>query len=116
FYILIMINGVNMFTPPPRAEQAALLIDNKIYFNGGWNNLNINYVSDFFYLDISKPFSTNNIGLMPWTDLSSIAGRIMRTASTACIGANKNQNIYFSVGAIAIGDNFTSIFDITTQQ
>ncbi|CAG8787081.1 3501_t:CDS:2, partial [Cetraspora pellucida] len=110
FYILVNINGVNTFTPPPRAEQAAILIDNEVYFNGGWDGF---FVSDFFYLDISKPFNTNNI---VWVDLSSIAGRINRTASTACIGSNKNQIIYFSGGAVAVGGNFTSIFDITTQK
>ncbi|CAG8682901.1 2865_t:CDS:2, partial [Cetraspora pellucida] len=110
FYIFVNINGVNTFTPPPRAEQAAILIDNKVYFNGGWNGI---FASDFFYLDISKPFTTDNI---VWIDLSSIEGRINRTASTACIGANKNQIIYFSGGAVAVGENFTSIFDITTQK
>ncbi|CAG8469955.1 15136_t:CDS:1, partial [Racocetra persica] len=48
-------------------------------------------------------------------NLSSIAGRIMRSASTACTGANKNYTIYFSDETIA-GGNFSSVFDITTRQ
>ncbi|CAG8830311.1 7069_t:CDS:2, partial [Gigaspora margarita] len=95
---------VNTFTPPPRAEQAAILINNRIYFNGGWNNI---FVSDFFYLDVSEPFTTAS---MNWTDLSSISGRIMRTFSTACISEiNKGQIIYFSGKDIATSGNFTAV-------
>ncbi|CAG8534503.1 9470_t:CDS:2 [Diversispora eburnea] len=90
-------------------ESSVVLINNKVYFNGGWNR---SYVDSFFYLDVSKPFTTSDVASMPWTDLSSITGRINRTGSTAC-GTNNNQIFYFGGGEV---DNFTAIFDITAQQ
>ncbi|CAG8662160.1 1978_t:CDS:1, partial [Diversispora eburnea] len=54
---------------------------------------------------------------MPWTDLSSIIGRINKTGSTACVyGTNNDRIFYFSGGSVLVEDNFTSIFDTTAQQ
>ncbi|KAF0552267.1 kelch repeat protein [Gigaspora margarita] len=118
FIIIIIyffiINGVNTFVPSPRAEQAALLVNNKIYVYGGVNERT--KLSDFFYLDISSSFIINNITSMPWVNITPPTGLSVRTSSAACIyGKNKNQIVYIGGDAI-VGDNFTTVYDITTQQ
>ncbi|CAG8831566.1 45314_t:CDS:1, partial [Gigaspora margarita] len=115
FNICITIDIINAFLTSPRSESAAILINNRIYFYGGWN-INTE-VSDFFYLDVSISF-TNNITNMPWYDRSSIPGRISRSTFTACItGANKNQILYFGGrDDLTTIENFTSTFDTITQQ
>ncbi|CAG8696950.1 9924_t:CDS:2 [Gigaspora margarita] len=96
------------------AEQAALLVNNKIYVYGGVNERT--KLSDFFYLDISSSFIINNITSMPWVNITPSTGLSVRTSSAACIyGKNKNQIVYIGGDAI-VGDNFTTVYDITTQQ
>ncbi|RIB04855.1 hypothetical protein C2G38_2148819 [Gigaspora rosea] len=52
---------------------------------------------------------------MPWTDLSSIPGLIIRTAHAACI--NGTNIIYIGGSFMKETDsNFTSAFDVTTQK
>ncbi|CAG8586409.1 20075_t:CDS:1, partial [Racocetra persica] len=115
FIIDFYISGINTFVPPPKAEVTANLVNNKIYFNGGWNGSSS---SDFFFLDVSVPFTTNNIASMPWTDLSSIPGLIIRSGHAACMnGTNSNLIVY--IGGIFVKEtdwNFTSVFDITAQK
>ncbi|CAG8553023.1 8811_t:CDS:2, partial [Gigaspora rosea] len=96
------------------AEQAALLVNNKIYVYGGVSEHT--KLSDFFYLDISSSFFINNISSMPWVNITPSTGLSVRTSSTACIyGKNMNQIVYIGGDAI-VGDNFTTVYDITTQQ
>ncbi|CAG8498984.1 16921_t:CDS:2, partial [Gigaspora rosea] len=106
-----IINGENAFVPSPRAEQAAVFVNNKIYFYGGVRKAT--RLSDFFYLDVSTSFIITS---MPWVNNTPIMGLPMRIASTACTyGEDKNQIVYIG-GVDMIGDNFTTIFDITNQQ
>ncbi|CAG8615609.1 6933_t:CDS:2 [Gigaspora margarita] len=112
FIINFYIGGINAFVPLPRAEVTANLVNNRIYFNGGWNG---SFSSDFFYLDVSAPFITNSIASMPWTDLSSIPNLTNRTAYAACINGT---NIFY-IGGSFIKEtdlSFTSAFDVTTQK
>ncbi|CAG8749627.1 37574_t:CDS:2, partial [Gigaspora margarita] len=112
FIINFYISGIYAFVPLPRAEVSANLINNRVYFNGGWNGT---LSSDFFYLDVSVPFTTNNVASMPWTDLSSIPGLILRSGHAACINGT---NIFYIGGAFIkeTDSNFTSAFDVTTQK
>ncbi|CAG8753395.1 33577_t:CDS:2 [Gigaspora margarita] len=103
--------GIYAFVPPPRAEVTANLVNNRIYFNGGWNSSSS---SDFFYLDVSVPFTTNNVASMPWTDLSSIPGLIIRSGHTACI--NGTNIIYIGGFMNETDPKFTSVFDVTIQK
>ncbi|KAF0384721.1 galactose oxidase [Gigaspora margarita] len=112
FIINCYIGGINAFVPLPRAEVTANLVNNRIYFNGGWNG---SLSSDFFYLDVLAPFITNNITSMPWTDLSSIPNMAYRTAYAACINGT---NIIYIGGSLMkeTDSNFISAFDVTTQK
>ncbi|KAF0552264.1 galactose oxidase [Gigaspora margarita] len=110
YFFIIIINGENAFVPSPRAEQAAVLVNDKIYFYGG-DSENIQ-LSDFFYLDVSKSFIITS---MPWFNNTPTMG-LQRTASTACTcGEDKNRIVYIG-GADIVGDQFTTIFDIKNQQ
>ncbi|CAG8540511.1 9732_t:CDS:2 [Gigaspora margarita] len=92
------------------AEQAAVLVNDKIYFYGG-DSGNIT-LSDFFYLDVSTSFIITS---MPWFNNIPTMG-LHRTASTACTcGEDKNRIVYIG-GADIVGDKFTTIFDIKSQQ
>ncbi|CAG8817571.1 26551_t:CDS:2, partial [Gigaspora margarita] len=96
---------------PKIAEQAAVLVNNKVYFYGG--DSESTKLSDFFYLDVSASFIITS---MNWVNITPIMGLPERTASTACTyGEDKNRIIYIG-GAKIVGDNFTAIFDITKQQ
>ncbi|RIB17143.1 hypothetical protein C2G38_1455147 [Gigaspora rosea] len=110
FIINFYIGGINAFVPLPRAEVTANLVNNKIYFHGGWNG---SLSSDFFYLDVSVPFTTNDVASMPWTDLTSIPGLIIRSGHTACI---HGTNIFYIGGMKETDLNFTSAFDVMAQK
>ncbi|CAG8752438.1 3810_t:CDS:2 [Cetraspora pellucida] len=96
------------------AEPATILINNKIYFYSGDNAFA--FLSDFFYLDVSIQFTINDIGSMPRVNLTPTTGLPSRTGSTACTyGEDKNRIVYIG-GRFIVGDNFTTVYDITTQQ
>ncbi|CAG8796837.1 18214_t:CDS:2, partial [Racocetra fulgida] len=71
------------------------------------------HLSDLFYLDVSSSFTINDIASMPWSSLPS--SPLTRTSGTACInGSNKNRIIFIG-GPAMVGNNFSSIYDITTK-
>ena len=55
------------FNPPELNRHSATLINNKLYIFGG-NNLS-ETTNEFFYLDVSAPFDTQNLA---WQDLANI--------------------------------------------
>ncbi|CAG8513784.1 6738_t:CDS:2, partial [Dentiscutata heterogama] len=94
------------------SESASVLLDNKIYIHGGISEGL--FLSDLFYLDVSSSFNINDISSMPWVNLPS--SPLTRTSGTACIdGANKNQIIFIGGYGMA-GNNFSSMYNITTQE
>ncbi|CAG8704973.1 1660_t:CDS:2, partial [Funneliformis caledonium] len=56
------------FKPTQRSSHTATLIDDKLYILGGTNKVDIKIGIEFFYLDVSVPFNTQNI---LWNDLTS---------------------------------------------
>ncbi|PKB96511.1 hypothetical protein RhiirA5_434709, partial [Rhizophagus irregularis] len=49
--------------------HTATLIDNKLYILGGWDSIKKQSLKEFFYLDVSVPFNTQELS---WQDLSNI--------------------------------------------
>ncbi|CAG8779747.1 42862_t:CDS:2 [Gigaspora margarita] len=94
-----------------KTEQAAILVNNKIYFYGGISERT--NLSDFFYLDVSTSF---NITSISWVNITPIIGLPARTASTVCIYGKDTNKIIYIGGTNIVGDNFTTVFDTTTQQ
>ncbi|KAF0405441.1 galactose oxidase [Gigaspora margarita] len=84
FCLINFHKSIFAFVPSGRAEHNAVLIDKRLYFHGGarWRD---GYAPDqLFYLDVSKSFTTYDISLMPWINLSSISGVSCKTGATAC--------------------------------
>ncbi|CAG8597181.1 1982_t:CDS:2, partial [Cetraspora pellucida] len=109
-YILYSNHKIAAYIPNSRFGHTANLINNKIYFQGGTDGYTD--FSDFFYLDILKPFDVYNTSSMPWTDISSL------TRSNRSIGAScnvKNQSIFF-IGGNTLVNNLVEKFDTLTQQ
>ncbi|CAG8837378.1 16218_t:CDS:2, partial [Gigaspora margarita] len=78
-------------------EHNAVLVDKRLYFHGGWSLEEKGMApNQLFYLDVSKSFTTFDISLMPWTDLSSISGVTRKTGATACVD---ETTIYFIGGS-----------------
>ncbi|KAF0468714.1 galactose oxidase [Gigaspora margarita] len=48
------------FMPNGRVYHSSVLLDNKLYFSGGHNESYDNITNEFFYLDVSKPFTTTD--------------------------------------------------------
>ncbi|CAG8587183.1 7063_t:CDS:2 [Gigaspora margarita] len=119
-YIFNLYNYIRAFTPQLRGDHTAVLLNDKIYFNGGNFSLGPQntsvYASDqLFYLDVSKSFSIDDISLMPWTDLSSVANLANRSQSAACLDGISNTSIYFIAGQIGAGGSFLNVYDTATQ-
>ncbi len=112
FILFLHINSIYAFIPIARYGHTAVLADKKVYFQGGYVG-NGPLLSDFFYLDISKPFNTNDISSMPWTDLSFIGNPSYRAIGASCVDGIRNDSIFFIGGDT---NNFVSKFDISKQQ
>ncbi|RIB19700.1 hypothetical protein C2G38_2181184 [Gigaspora rosea] len=106
FCIINLSKCIYAFVPVPRAEHNAILIDNKVYFLGGWFYDGINgdhgYGSfangTLFYLNVSIPFTIADISSMPWSDLSSLPGSTNRSGASACIDAHSNNRSIVNIG------------------
>ncbi|RIB23254.1 hypothetical protein C2G38_2032903 [Gigaspora rosea] len=71
-------------------------------------------MNDFFYLDLSKPFTITDNGSMPWIDLTYTGGPL-KDEATACIG-RKNNDMIFIFGGFLGYQPFVNQFDTSKQQ
>ncbi|CAG8705959.1 9288_t:CDS:2, partial [Cetraspora pellucida] len=101
------------FIPVGREFHSSVLIDKKLYFSGGFSSV-ASATNEFFYLDLSKPFTTTNNASIPWIDLTYTNGPLKHSA-TACIGGNKNDAI-FIFGGFPYNNNFINQFNTSKQQ
>ncbi|CAG8615933.1 17055_t:CDS:2 [Cetraspora pellucida] len=105
------------FIPSGRLSHSSILNDRKLYFSGGMKFVNGTYnayTNEFFYLDVSKPFTiTDNISI-PWVDLTYTGGP-QKLDATACIGG-KNNDMVFIFGDYPNNQPFVSQFDTSKQQ
>ncbi|CAJ0844254.1 8612_t:CDS:2, partial [Entrophospora sp. SA101] len=85
--------------------HTAVLVDNKIYFQGG-SGPTTPVIDNFFYLDVSKTF---DIKLLPWTDLSYKVSSA-RITGASCVNEIKNDSIFFIGGRGPVQK-----FDLATQ-
>ncbi|KAF0371050.1 galactose oxidase [Gigaspora margarita] len=113
--LLCLINfhkSIFAFVPSGRGQHNAVLVDKRLYFHGGWRVEEGEMApNQLFYLDVSKSFTTFDISLMPWTDLSSISGVTCKTGATACAD---ETTIYFIGGSHCGG--LVSKFDTISLQ
>src|SRR6266498_454787 len=87
---------VKAYTPQPRYEHGTALIGNKLYVLGGnvADTSKFSPSNDFFYLDVSVPFSTSNI---TYVDLSDIGGTPKFSRAAVSVGG-ANKDIIFLFG------------------
>ncbi|CAG8802840.1 26161_t:CDS:2, partial [Gigaspora margarita] len=99
------------FVPSGRGEHNAILVDKRLYFHGGWRAYEGYAPNQSFYLDVSKSFTTYDISLMHWTDLSSVSGVTCKASATACAD---ETTIYYIGGSHCGG--LVSKFDTISLQ
>ncbi|RIB17882.1 hypothetical protein C2G38_2037364 [Gigaspora rosea] len=107
------------FIPDGRFGHSSIHIDSKLYVSGGFKFIDagrLNLTNEFFYLDVSKSFTTTDPNSMPWTDLTFTGGPDKNSA-TACSG---NNNSIFIIGGNGVLNSqpppFVNQFDINKQQ
>ncbi|CAI2176086.1 2118_t:CDS:2 [Funneliformis geosporum] len=102
-----MILGVESFVPKRRLAHSSILVEDKLYFFGGFDAEDFQVAKELFYLDVSRPFDKSN---KPWVYLTSIPfGSLW--ATVAYNNINNDSNIYLFGGYMIdeFGDLFTSI-------
>ncbi|CAG8514386.1 1360_t:CDS:2 [Funneliformis caledonium] len=95
--LLIKINCQNvLFKPTKRSSHTSTLIDGNLYILGGRDELFTRRIGkEFFYLDVTVPFNTQNI---LWHDLTSINTVPAHMAAASVKGGVHNNTLFLYVG------------------
>lgn len=93
-----------MYNPQSSFRHASILIGSKWYIIGGFNRLGKSQ-SDFFYLDLSIPFSTKNMDTLQYKQLNDKG----LTPNAWCKTATTNNMIYL-FGCLMISDNKSLVY------
>ncbi|CAB4394356.1 unnamed protein product [Rhizophagus irregularis] len=75
--------------------HTATLIDNKLYILGGWDSIKNQSLKEFFYLDVSVPFNTQELS---WHDLSNINMVPPHDTATSVKGGPNNDTLFLYGG------------------
>ena len=95
FLLLVEINCQN-FKPGMRTDHTATLINSKLYIlSGRFPNSLFYYLKDFFYLDVSVPFNTQEL---LWNDLSNINIVPPHNVATSVKGGANNDTLFLYGG------------------
>jgi hypothetical protein len=98
------------FKPIGYFRHTATLIDNRLYILGG--RLNVNESSkDFFYLDVSVPFNTQELS---WQDLSNF-NMIPPHDSATSVKGGANNNTLFLYGGHTTDQNMALVYTFDSQ-
>ncbi|GBC04406.1 hypothetical protein RclHR1_05670008 [Rhizophagus clarus] len=93
--VLVEVNcQMTPFKPSVYYGHTATFIDNKLYISSG-SNINQKQVKEFFYLDVSVPFNTQEL---PWQDLSNINMVPPNQYATSVKGGPNNDTLFFYGG------------------
>ncbi|PKC76194.1 hypothetical protein RhiirA1_447953 [Rhizophagus irregularis] len=93
--VLVKINcQMTPFKPSIYYRHTTTLIDNKLYILGGYD-LNNNQIKEFFYLDVSVPFNTQELS---WQDLSNINMVPLHSSATSVKGGPNNDTLFLFGG------------------
>ncbi|EXX76649.1 uncharacterized protein OCT59_027799 [Rhizophagus irregularis] len=97
-WILLQVVKVNCqmtpFKPFVHHRHTATLIDDKLYILGG-SDLNEKLLKEFFYLDVSVPFNTQELS---WQDLSNINMVPPHDSATTTKGGANNNTLFLYGG------------------
>jgi hypothetical protein len=104
--VLVKVNcQMTPFKPSVYYRHTATLIDNKLYILGG-RDLNRNQVKEFFYLDVSVPFNTQEL---PWQDLSNI-NMVPPHSSASSIRGGANNDTLFLYGGFTTEQTMALVY------
>ncbi|PKY59651.1 hypothetical protein RhiirA4_482575 [Rhizophagus irregularis] len=98
------------FKPSVYSRHTATLIDNKLYILGGYD-LNNNRIKEFFYLDISVQFNTQELS---WQDLSNINMVPPHSSATSVKGGPNNDTLIL-YGGISSDQTMASVYTFNSQ-
>jgi N-acetylneuraminic acid mutarotase len=101
------------FKPIVSSRNTATLVDNKLYILGGYNSNEKPVGKEFFYLDVSVPFNTQNL---LWHDLTSINNITSIVAATSVKGGINNKTLILYGGRnLTYIENFSLVYIFDTQ-
>ncbi|CAG8503422.1 8283_t:CDS:2 [Funneliformis caledonium] len=102
------------FKPSHRYLHTTTLIDNKLYILGGHQNFNstINAGKEFFYLDVSISFDTQNL---LWYDLTNINIIPTHAFATTVRGANNDTLIVYGGRNLTNAETMAQIYVFDSQ-
>jgi N-acetylneuraminic acid mutarotase len=92
------------YSPKPRFAHTSILVDSKLYFIGGFDSMGKSQ-SDFFYLDLSIPFSTEDMNTLKYMQLNNNG----LTPNARCTITTINNMIYL-FGCFMINDNSSLVY------
>ncbi|CAG8495631.1 20583_t:CDS:2 [Rhizophagus irregularis] len=99
------------FKPSVYNRHTATLIDNKLYILGGYD-LNIKRINEFFYLDVSVPFNTQELS---WQDLSNI-NMVPPHSSAASVKGGPNNDTLFLYGGASTDQTMALVYTFDSQR
>ncbi|UZO07374.1 uncharacterized protein OCT59_027659 [Rhizophagus irregularis] len=94
--VLVEVNcQMTPFKPSALNCHTATFIDNKLYIMSGWSTNLFKSVKEFFYLDVSVPFNTQELS---WQDLSNINMVPPHGFATSAKGGVNNDTLFLYGG------------------
>ncbi|RIA81370.1 hypothetical protein C1645_790557 [Glomus cerebriforme] len=99
------------FKPIQRFGHTATLINDKLYIIGGVS-INLITLNDFFYLDVSAAFNTQNL---PWVVLSSSITIVPPHFGAVSVKGGVNNNTLFLYGGFTENNTTLSFYTFDTQ-
>ncbi|RGB23124.1 hypothetical protein C1646_774972 [Rhizophagus diaphanus] len=109
--VLVKVNcQMTPFKPSVCCRHTATLIDNKLYILGG-NDLNDIPLKEFFYLDVSVPFNTQELS---WQDLSNI-NMVPPHSSAASVKGGPNNDTLFLYGGFTADQTMALVYTFDSQ-
>ncbi|CAG8495578.1 20580_t:CDS:2 [Rhizophagus irregularis] len=109
--VLVKVNcQMTPFKPSVYSRHTATLIDNKLYILGGLG-LNNNGLKEFFYLDVSVPFSTQELS---WQDLSNI-NMVPLHFSAMSVKGGVNNDTLFLYGGLTADQTMALVYTFDSQ-
>ncbi|RIA85743.1 hypothetical protein C1645_830334 [Glomus cerebriforme] len=100
------------FKPGVIFQHTATLIDDKLYILGGVDAKNNVILKDFFYLDVSVPFNTQNL---LWQDLSNIDMVLSHHLATSVKGGTNNDTLFLYGGFTVTGQTMALVYTFDSQ-
>jgi hypothetical protein len=109
--VIVKVNcQMTPFKPSVYYGHTATLIDNKLYILGG-RDLNRNQVKEFFYLDVSVPFNTQELF---WKDLSNI-NMIPPHSGAASVKGGENNDTLFLYGGHSADQTMALVYTFNSH-